>query len=99
MNKTTGIFRKHPLAGAIVCMGLPFLLMGAGPAVAQNAEIEELRRQLHALEQKLNESTARIEAEAAAARADAREARTELASQQKANAETREAIAKSDLIV
>lgn len=99
MNKTTGIFKKHPLASTIVCLGLPFLLMGAGPAVAQNAEIEELRRQLKALEQKLNESTARIEAEAAAARADAREARIELASQQKANAETREAITKSDLIV
>lgn len=99
MSRTTGIFNKHPLAGAIVCLGLPLLLMGAGPAVAQNAEIEELRRQLRALEQKLDESTARIEAEAAAARSDAREARTELASQQKEFAGTRDAIARSDLIV
>ncbi|SES20825.1 DcaP family trimeric outer membrane transporter [Halopseudomonas bauzanensis] len=99
MIRPTVFFRKRPLATTIACLGLPIMLMGAGSAAAQNGEIEALRQQLRALEQKLDEATARIEAEAAAARNDAQEVRSELASQQKNNIETREAIAKSDLIV
>lgn len=99
MIRPTGFFKKRPLAITIACLGLPVMLMGAGPAVAQSAEIEALRQQLRALEQKLDEATARIEAEAAAARNDAQQVRSELASQQKADAGTRETIATSDLIV
>ncbi|QJD60977.1 hypothetical protein HG264_18100 [Pseudomonas sp. gcc21] len=62
------------------------MLLGAAPAMAQNSEIEELRRQLKALEARIEQSTARAEAdaaqareEAAQARAEAREAREQLA--------------------
>lgn len=98
MYKTSGIFKKHPLAGAMFCIGLPVLMMNAGPAIAQNSEIEELRRQLRALEQRIDESTARLEAEAAAARNEAKEARQQLLSQTRAPAEPQATIARSDFI-
>lgn len=98
MYKTSGMFKKHPLASAMLCLGLPALLMGAGPAMAQNSEIEELRRQLRALEQRIDESTARLEAEAAAAREEAREARQQLAAQATVTAEPQKTVARSDFI-
>lgn len=89
MKTTRALFARHPLAGAIACLSIPALLLGSAPALAQNSEIEELRRQLRALEARIEQSTARAEAEAAQAReeaaqarAEAREARAQLASTQ-----------------
>ena len=87
MKTTKATFATKPLAKAIACLSVPVMLLGAAPALAQNSEIEELRRQLRALEARIEESTARAEAdaaqareEAAQARAEAREARSQLAS-------------------
>ncbi|WP_206668510.1 DcaP family trimeric outer membrane transporter [Pseudomonas saliphila] len=87
MKTTKALFATKPLAKAIACLSVPVMLLGAAPAFAQNSEIEELRRQLKALEARIEQSTARAEAdaaqareEAAQARAEAREARAQLAS-------------------
>ncbi|QIB51252.1 MULTISPECIES: DcaP family trimeric outer membrane transporter [Pseudomonas] len=77
MKTTKTLFAPKPLARAIACLSLPALLLGAAPALAQNSEIEELRRQLKALEARIEESTARAEADAAQAREDASQARAE----------------------
>lgn len=95
MTRISGRFNKH-LAATAVFLGTP-LMLGTTPALGQNAEIEVLRAQLRALERKLDEATARIEAEAAAARNEAREARDEVAARTQ-DAGPEKTIAKADLI-
>lgn len=77
MKTTKALFATKPLAKAIACLSVPVMLLGAAPAFAQNSEIEELRRQLKALEARIEQSTARAEADAAQAREEASQARAE----------------------